>query len=241
MARESKGTKVRTFTVYVPQMDLTKSKEVWPIYLDSDGQFVVYVADHIAEIVGTWSDQPQGWRKPRVTSSELERVKWATETVLRRAENVLIEGAKEKVILVTFKANRLGEGKYEHRDRFKPSAISFADSPTVHLTYRVLWKSGAGLFRQDRPDSPLTYITSATSGTNRLPDRLPETLQIPWTQEREDFFERTVQALGALIDRVAVFLGSEDLAGALDVAIAGGGEIPALPAPQPKEGPSDGR
>lgn len=244
MARGSGlGKQVKTFVQPIPQPDLTHQHAKISVYFQAaDGLFSIAVPEHIADFIGSRTDfDVKAYRAhSRLTqAATLDGVISGFKATIGEYERLIKDIAREKVIVITFKANissfKLAGG------RIKPADMFSSPSPALALTFQVLWRIGNGLYRASTPmaDEPIRFTYIRQDPTSRDAPRgydSGETFVIDWTQEREDFFESMDQAMTTLIQRICDMLFG-DTAEAVDRMIAGGGML-SLPAPDPtdKEG-----
>ena len=99
--------------------------------------------------------------------------------------------------------------------------ISFTGNPALYLDFTTLYQIDGDLYREHAG----RFIRYAS---HNRPFRV-----MPWSQEREDFFARTIEAFEGLICRVELFC--DDAEANMDRAIAAGAGITLLSAPKIEE------
>lgn len=226
------GKQVKTFVSSVPQTDLSAKQEKIVVYFKADtGNFQIEIPEHIADFIGGRSDVKVDQYQPHartVCANTLEKTISGFNALLATYDKLMKNISREKVIVITFKANISPTKLAGHR--IQPSEMFSTPRPALCLTYEILWRVDKGLYRESGIDGDrLTYIRQdPTFGNDRGGRR--ETFVIDWTQEREDFFVNMDQAMTTLIQRICDMLFG-DTAEAVDALIAGGGLLQ-LPAPE---------
>jgi hypothetical protein len=238
MAKESKGTKVKSFTAHIPTGagDRDHEKIVVPIYFRAkDSTFAAYLPEHIAEGAGKHPEHSPRYRdhEKAVVSDKADDIEPAFEAMTKLWRRIQQNVAKKKVIQVFVQANARGN-RYQNvaQAGFVFKEISFVQGPALNIWHRVLWQIGDGLYNEnDYGDGSLPRMsyTAAVSKPDGRPGSTRESFLLDWTQEREDFFDNMREGLLTLIERIAFMLGG-DTGDNVDRMISGGGLL-SLPAP----------
>lgn len=230
MARDSKGTRVKSFTAYPPGLDLEGVKTVVPIYFHAgESDFSATLPEHIVEGIGRHPERSDKLRGNQVRSPMADDIEPLYEQCCKLYKKIQQNAVRKRVIWVHVEANHPSAGFPE---RFTFKSISFAQVPALTMQYRVLWQVGDGLYNSnDMGDGRLDHL----SFINRVPDQTGKAYQtrdtfvIDWTQEREDFFESMKEGLVELIRRIAWLL--HDNAGVKIDQLLASGNAGLLPAP----------
>lgn len=233
-----KGQRVKTFTYHVPQADGSHEQTTVVVYLNAEAFFVIYPGEHVAQVIGQHARKPDAFNafEGHVASRTFEGARDAAKSCWTLYENILKESGKAQVLLISFKANRMGEGDHVGvGDR--PSRISFCANQAVQFHYQKVWRSGDQLYSQRSAAEPLRFLKNISDVRGQPGSRSygSEWYMVEWTQEREDFLASIDAALADLIARLSGFFGHGDgtqaLLENLDRAVAGGTSPLALPAP----------
>lgn len=216
-----KGKEVRSFTAFVPQPDLSKSKERVSVRFHADsGDFEILLPGHIALAVAGHKAARHNFFASlgSVRAPTLAEVEGSFKHCCAAYEEILRTEQRKRVIFVRYQRNRMvGDPPY------RAEQIPFALTPALGLDFEVLWSAGGRLYRQHDADSPLE--SAGVSEDSREGAHV-----IDWTPEREAFFERLHNSLCGLIERLDVFM--RDAASNVDLAIAAGTAGLLLPGPE---------
>lgn len=255
--RESRGQKVKAFTVHEPQEDMSYQPNVVQVYFKDD-EFVAYLPEHMVKVVENLPLFKDGYQ----TQSQYLRVRlsYDGQCIYAKIVDHLVEGYKQiqlqyfqhltdlaarKVIRIGFQANLPFDRGYFDRGgkQVSPSGggsavvrndISFAGYPTVHLSYRVLWRAGDTLYQRFEPvhegDRPrMQYIDNPfLRVSNRTTREAIEATLLEWTQEKEDFLADTVRKLTELGMRMHEFFHNPEANIQYSLA-SGGGQLAIAP------------
>jgi hypothetical protein len=243
--RESKGQQVKTFKHFEPQPDLTHEEVIGKVYFEADcGDFVVYMPEHIANVVDTLEPVKAGnlgfHVQARVRSDMrtirskiMQHVIDAYDTIRKEYVNSLKLLRGDKVLVVYFKRNLpwrndrktifAGGGATGGND------ISFCGQPTIHLNYGVFWRVGDELYHKDHHEA---YRDRPAYDVMRYKQKLgaENGHAVPWTQEREDFIAGVHSKLIDLGWLLSDFLG--DLEANINHAIESGARFLAIAPPK---------
>jgi len=193
-----KGKQVKTFTAYVPQLDLKKIKTVVSVRFDAkSGEFFIALPEHItATIQG--HENPRKWKARmnsigELTSDKMQDVMDEYESALSLFIMIQRDLQRKKVIAFWCRWNKPRDGAFSGHE------ISFCGSPALFLDYEVMWQVGKSLYHVDDEDPHALLI----HGAGRHQDG--EATVIDWTKDREKFFADMKNGITNLIDRLATF------------------------------------
>lgn len=242
MAKESRGQKVKTFTVYVPggaNVD-DREKTVMPVYFQAkESTFYCCLPEHIAKAIGHHPDAPEKLYHGAIRSAFADDMEPGVKAAFDLYEKIQRNTFRKKVLLIDIKANHPRVSRYvigQEAEMPGFDDISFAFNPALAFTYETCWLVGDCLYRSYKRDKDseleeMTYVTKAPyvggSGSGRSKSRF----MIDWTEEREQFLDSIKNGLIVLIERLWELLSSDGLAQTVDRLIAGGGSL-MLPAPK---------
>jgi len=219
--RESKGQRVKTFKAYIPNSDLTTTETIVVVHFKADdGFFYIHDGAHMFAPVREASGKVHDASGTRfhdtwIANNTLDGVVQTFEWICKQYTNQMRDALKSKVIRFTFKRNRPWmKERDESKNRPAASDISFCGTPAITFSYEVLYRIGDQLYYKPSENSPLQYRGKDTEARGRD----GEAKTIPWTEEREAFFENMRLSLITLITRVEDF--TENLEGNIDKAIA---------------------
>jgi hypothetical protein len=239
--KESRGQKVKSFTIYVPggaNVD-DREKTVMAVYFQAkESMFYAYLPEHIAKAIGHHPDAPEKLYHGAIRTPLADEVEPGVKAAFDLYEKIQRNTLRKKVLLVDIKANFPGVNRYVvGLDAGRPGFddISFAFSPALAFTYETYWLVGDCLYRSYKRDKDsdleeMTYVTKAPSVGGSGSGRSKSRFMLDWTEEREQFLSNIHQGLVVLIERLWQLL-SGDTQQNVDRLIAGGGNL-MLPAPQ---------
>lgn len=222
MARDSKGTRVKSFTAHPAGLDLEKVKTVVPIYFHAaDSDFSATLPPHIVEGIGRHPERPDKLRGNQVRSPMADDIEPLYEQCCKLYEKIQQNAMRKKVIWVHVRANHPTKGFPE---MFSFQDISFAQVPALTMQYRVLWQVGDGLYSSnDMGEGRLDHLSfmSRVPEPSNKPYQTRDTFVVDWTEEREAFFESMKEGLIELIRRIAHLLAG-DSGAKIDLLLASG-------------------
>jgi hypothetical protein len=231
MARDSKGTRVKSFTAYPPGLDLDGVKTVVPIYFHAgESDFSAVLPEHIAQCIDRHPECPSGMRDGRVRAPLVDDIESIYKGCCKLYERIQQHAVRKKVIKVHVQANHPTTG---FPPGFAFQDVSFSAVPALTMQYRVLWQVDDGLYDADNNPNReglahMTFI-SRVPEPNDKPYQTQSTFVIDWTQEREDFFASMKEGLIELIRRIAWLLA--DNTGVKIDQLLASGNAGLLPAP----------
>jgi len=226
------GKVVKTINEFVAtQNGESEPAKVTIRLMPGDGTFFIEVPQFISDFIGRRSDTPSGFdhRKSRVEASKLDNVVSSFRAVNDLYRRAMKDSVRRKVLVVTFSANRPGEGRYSGS---RLAGISFAPRPALAVTHEVQWAINDNLYHvHEHGGGELPQIAYVSGMPSEEPSRYSgggrSMFVLDWSQEREDFFVNMQANMTRLIDLIAGMLFG-DTAGNVDKMIAGGGLL-ALP------------
>lgn len=196
-----------------PDPDTFDVKKTAKINLDpATGVFSIALRKEVIDLLGG---------EAMVWGRDMDQTKRDYERRIERYKIALRNQQREKVIVIYYRRDRrtaLG-AIYE----FDSWAHDRLPQTRLGLEYEVLIKVGKHVYSQQFEEAPLHHEGSAEDGKFRR--------VIPWTEEAEAFFFNMVINMQGLIDRLDGFLRKGDLSENVKLAIAAGGGLAALPAP----------
>lgn len=144
---------------------------------------------------------------------------------------------RKKVILVQFLFNSPGGSPLESRRSLTRDDHGHWSDPAgrfaLSLDYRILWQINESLF--DVPiDDRNGHVYGEPTHVKRLPLEDRAYNVIDWTEEREAFLSNMVMSMEGLTSKLRQFFG-KNLLENMTLAIATGGGLAALPAPEKKQ------
>ena len=255
--RESKGQVVKTFKHFVPGTQLEFVDTQVKVYFQATtGKFTIWFPEHIGETISALPisrDERSQYSRDllffphrghkdnysrefettgHVTGLVMDRVVEGYKAVLEQFVVLMKNQQREKVILFSHAANLRwisnDDVTFSIGTAVTCADISFVEAPTLHLTYRVLWRVKDALYWLEDEGTVHERLRLHSS---RESSRDKNAKIIAWTQEREDFLAHLKHSLEQLILRVREF--SKDLEGNITAALEGRGAMAAL-APPPK-------
>jgi hypothetical protein len=240
VARESKGQKVKTFTISVPQPNCELEAQKVQVYFRAgESQFAAILPDHIRDAIGHHPEAPQELLRGEIVSQLADRIQPAFVAACKLYLKIQQNAARKKVIVVNLKANHPRGNRWGAQPTDLPMVfeeLSFVSSPALWLTYDVYWQVNDGLYRADFRENRLdhmTYIMAAPTSKNASAGDKRSRFVLDWTEEREAFFKNINDGLVTLIERLGAVLAG-DTTRNVDRLIAGGGGL-MLPAPEKVE------
>lgn len=192
-----KGKQVKTFTAFVPGIDLKKIKTVMAVKFDANsGEFFVRLPNHIAETI-RGHDIIKNWKVKLSSDNELTALRM--QDVLDEFESALSlfiviqrDLQRKKVIAFWFRYNTPMESYTDHD-------ISFCGTPALFIDYEVMWQVAGRLYHIDDEDPHRILVHGAARHQDGK-----ETI-IEWTEDRELFFANMKSGIIKLIDRLVTF------------------------------------
>jgi len=180
------------------ELDNRKKEEFLKVIkCDSNGVFSIAHHPRIAAILE--EKEAEGTSKKDVIKS------WA-EGYQKYRKTLTVK--KEKFICIEFKANLEIEGKQNRND------ITFEPWPTIGIKYDLLFLVGGEWYEVDFgwPDDETDYKDKSRKvesiGSKKWGGPDEQDAVIPWTKEREEFFESVVVGMNTMGIKILDFLNN---------------------------------
>lgn len=206
-----------------------KKRRAAKVELTDSGFFKIYYPKEVVEMFGLQqTDHSYG--------STIREAVNVFERQIEKYKNTIQAGKREKVIVVRYLYNKPYDqgfgGTYQLQRGDHGHWRDDAGRYGLALDFEVMWRIGDSLY--DVPIDDDGSIFGPPHHRYRYPiaDRAYHVLD--WTEEREQFLFNMTGTLEGLIRRLNSFFG-DDLAANMTKAIASGGGLNALPAPQSAE------
>jgi hypothetical protein len=214
---------------------MSRPAKVQVMFNPETGTFSLRLPDEVTTVM----KRPQG---TVCTSREMYDAIRQFDADIARYSSIIRAENREKVIVINYKRNwpgRASDGTIHSWSTGTSDQLGGGHGfdrkniPNLGmaLSYEVLWRLNGKdifelLFSKDG--------TPAGDPQRRYSSEDKEYKVIPWTEEREQFFEAMREGLGNMIDRMNVFFANDMIAN-IDRAIAYGGSALTLPAPPPAD------
>jgi hypothetical protein len=237
MAKRDPGlTKIKDHSYKFPLLGISSRPAKVQVLFDVEtGTFSLRLPDEVTTVMKRPRDTVCTSREMHdaIRQFDYEIAKYGA---IVRAEN------REKVIVINYKRNWPGRtaGGNIHPwssgtgdELGDGNGFSRRNVPNLGmaLSYEILWRlNGKDIFELGFNDDG----TPAGDPQRRYSADDTEYKVLPWTEEREQFFEAMREGLGNMIERMNVFFANDMIAN-IDRAIAYGGSALSLPAPPPAD------